>query len=129
MACLIVTEGPSVGHHLDLEQHNLIMIGRDTDCTFQILDDEISRHHLQLRANSRSDNHFAIDFKSANGVYVNEKRIEKETELKDGDVIRIGTTAFVYMTDRTRIAESMREMAKKAGQRFKPAVAKPRRGE
>ncbi len=39
-----------------------------------------------------------IDLNSKNGTYVNEERVER-AELKDGDVVRIGTTAFRFSAD------------------------------
>ena len=122
MACLIVTEGPDTGRHLDLEIHQIVMIGRDRDCTFQILDDRISRNHLQVKATGKG-NHFAIDFGSSNGTFVNEKRLESQIELTDGDVVRIGLTAMVYMTEESRVAQKMEELAKKSGQRWQTTIA------
>ena len=89
------------------------MIGRDPDCTFSIADKSISRSHLQFKAIPGAENHMAVDFGSSNGTFVNETRIEQPTELKDGDVIRIGETVMVYMTEPSRIAQRLSDLEKK----------------
>jgi pSer/pThr/pTyr-binding forkhead associated (FHA) protein len=105
VACVIITEGPEIGRHLDLEQHELVLVGRDLTCTFPIADKSVSRRHLQLKSIPAAKNHMAIDFGSSNGTFINEVRISQPTEVKDGDVIRIGDTVMIYMTDTTSIAE------------------------
>jgi len=122
MACLIVTEGPDTGRSLDLEVQPTVTIGRDRDCTFQILDDRISRSHLQVSA-TEAGNHCAVDSGSSNGTFVNDKRIEARTELTDGDVVRIGLTAMVYMTSESQITRKMEELAKRPGQRWQTTIA------
>lgn len=113
MACVIITEGREIGRHLDLEQHRIVMIGRDPDCTFQIADNGVSRRHFQFKAIPGAENHMVVDFGSSNGTFVNETRIEQPTEVKDGDVIRIGDTVMVYMTVPSRIAERRSELEEK----------------
>jgi pSer/pThr/pTyr-binding forkhead associated (FHA) protein len=122
MACLIVTEGPDTGRNLDLEVQPVVTIGRDRNCTFQILDDRISRNHLQVSA-TESGRHCATDSGSSNGTFVNDKRIDARTELTDGDVVRIGLTAMVYMTGKAQIDQKMEELAKRPGQRWQTTVA------
>lgn len=96
MASLSVIEGPEKGKSFDLGRANLVMIGRDPSCTFQILDPKLSRMHLQIKALGESRGHAVIDFQSANGVFVNGSRIAAEHPLAAGDMIRIGDTAIIY---------------------------------
>jgi pSer/pThr/pTyr-binding forkhead associated (FHA) protein len=95
MACLIVVEGSATGALFSLAAYRLVDIGRDEECTFQIVDPQISRHHLQIRADGNG-RHVAIDSRSANGVLVNVDKILNEMPLKSGDEITIGTTRIVY---------------------------------
>lgn len=95
MACLVVVEGPATGAHFALSAHRLVEIGRDEQCTFQIIDPMVSRDHLQIRADG-DGKHVAIDAGSANGVLVNGVRMVDETPLKHGDEITIGGTTIVY---------------------------------
>ncbi|MHC4066732.1 MAG: FHA domain-containing protein, partial [Planctomycetota bacterium] len=85
MATLVVVDGPSEGLKFALARHNLVMIGRDQDATFQLQDGRISRKHLQIKRARDGEAHSAIDFQSANGVSVNGQRISQETPLTDGD--------------------------------------------
>lgn len=95
MACLVVVEGPATGVLFALSTHRLVDIGRDEECTFQIIDPLISRHHLQIRA-SGDGKHLAKDAGSANGVLVNAAPMVGETPLDNRDEITIGGTTIVY---------------------------------
>jgi S-DNA-T family DNA segregation ATPase FtsK/SpoIIIE len=95
----VITSGPAAGQKLGLERNRLVMIGRDEDCSFQILDPKMSRRHLQVRLDERTDRHHAIDFSSANGVLLNGARIEGDAPLSDGDVLEAGDTRMVYQAE------------------------------
>lgn len=67
-----------------------LIIGRDpTNCQVVIADDEVSRQHAWIGYNDREEV-ILQDRKSANGTYVNQKRI-KEQVLKPADTISFGT--------------------------------------
>ncbi|MHC4990564.1 MAG: FHA domain-containing protein [Planctomycetota bacterium] len=125
MACLVVTEGPASGQRFALQDHRLIMIGREDQCTFQILDQHMSRRHLQIRWDSVDDRHIAIDFESANGVFVNGHRIKGETGLYDGDAIKLGSTTIIYSLQDDPDAQTMSQLLRRKGEwRRGTAVAK-----
>jgi len=65
-----------------------VFLGRDPEvCELHFDDQELSRKHaLIVRANG---GYVAFDFRSTNGVFVNEKPIEREV-LRNGDIVRIG---------------------------------------
>ena len=71
MATLSIVEGPAQGERFALERHRLVMVGRDATCTFQIVDEHISRKHLQIALEEETGDHYAIDVGSANGVVLN----------------------------------------------------------
>jgi pSer/pThr/pTyr-binding forkhead associated (FHA) protein len=113
MACLVVIEGPATGQHFALAQHKLVAIGRDDDCTFQIVDPLVSRRHLQIRLD-KDGNHIAADYRSANGVIVNGARLVGDRLLRNGDEITIGGSRIVYSTDDyTDAASAMADVRKK----------------
>jgi len=116
MATLVVTEGPGTGQRFALEQHRLVMIGRDASCTIQIVDPELSRHHLQIEFAESEGRHYAIDFQSKNGVFVNGQKIAARTPLRDCDVIKAGDTTLVYTTDDPGDSLHVREASKRFGQ-------------
>ncbi len=113
MASLIVIDGPAEGQKFALEQHGLVMVGRDHSCTFQILDPQMSRMHFQIKLDSKTESHAAVDFDSANGVSVNGKRITDPTPLNDGDVIRSGNSSVVYSVEDAPDAQTITQLLRK----------------
>lgn len=96
MATLFVTGGTDVGRCCRLGGSRLVSIGRDDQCSFQILDDHVSRRHLQIRRHAERGGHWAVDMRSANGVFVNGDRLVEDRLLADGDLIQIGGTSLRY---------------------------------
>ena len=84
------------------------MVGRDTSCAIPIPDERISRRHLQLAYDGRSDRHLAIDVGSSNGVTVNGTRLVRGVEriLDDGDEITIGASRLRFSVDPSDATES-----------------------
>ena len=115
MPSLIVVEGKDQGRHFPLAQP-LVSLGRDDTCTFQILDDQVSRKHLQIRLDAPSGRHRAGDYRSANGVFVNGTKLVVDTTLGDGDHIRIGGTTLVYLAGEHADAAAALAAAKKQGE-------------
>lgn len=116
MASLIMIEGPSAGQKFLLEQHRLVMVGRDASCTIQVIDPQLSRFHLQVKYADEDKRHYAVDFQSKNGVLVNGKKVADPVALADHDVITLGETAIVYVLDDTLDAHHVTEAAKRFGQ-------------
>lgn len=123
MACLVVTDGPASGRHFALADHNLVAIGRDDTCTFQIVDPEVSRRHLQIHRDGEGK-HLAGDYRSANGVFVNGKRIVNDVELSDGDQMRIGATTIVYTTADYDDAEAALKGVRQKGEWQRNTIAR-----
>lgn len=65
-----------------------LTIGRATENDLQLLDDLISKRHIDLRV--RSNRLFIKDCGSRNGTWVNGQRIHDERELSAQDVIKVG---------------------------------------
>jgi eukaryotic-like serine/threonine-protein kinase len=64
-----------------------VMVGRDRSCSIVIPHPAVSRRHAKI---IRTGTEFTVeDLQSANGTYVNNKKIER-SELKPGDVLRFG---------------------------------------
>jgi diguanylate cyclase (GGDEF)-like protein len=87
-----------LGEHYILSHQNTI-IGRDASCTLKLNDPKLSRQHCQISVRHSSDSrtHFEIEIRdmgSRNGIFVNHERINKQTNLKNGDQIRIGATIW-----------------------------------
>lgn len=77
----------------------LVTIGRKSDNSVVLADDlKVSRHHAAI--SWQEDAYILQDVGSANGTYLNQKRVTKPEKLYDGDIIQIGdTTLLVQIPD------------------------------
>ncbi len=83
---LTALEGKYARQHWALESEAVI-IGRDDTCDVIIPERQISRQHIRI---TRAEKNFFIeDLDSRNGTWVNDQRLEGETELHDGDEINL----------------------------------------
>src|SRR5262249_4589027 len=90
LACLVVFYGAHIGRRIILEDEE-ITIGRSESANIQVDQDSVSRQHARLvTIGGRIVLH---DLGSTNGTFVNDDLIE-QSELKDGDLVRIGQTIF-----------------------------------
>ncbi len=118
MASLIVTNGKHEGDYYPLG-HRTNVIGRDEALPIQILDNMVSRKHLQIRFDPGANRYLAYDMKSRNGVYVNNRKAEGEVVLRDGDVILIGLTSLLFTDQDFKDKESALQHYKKVGERMR----------
>ena len=72
------------------------LIGRKNDCDIRIPLNEVSRHHAELRVDGETVQ--LKDLGSANGTYVNNKRVAS-AELSAGDHLIIGPVVFTLQID------------------------------
>ena len=95
-AKLIVRAGDEIDKSFDLIQDKNI-VGRDPDSDIVIDDIEVSRNHLTI---IRKGNTFQVeDQNSTNGTFINGRKLEKPSEIKNGDLISLGQNnvlEFVY---------------------------------
>lgn len=82
------------GQILPLEQE-LVTIGRKSGNTIVLEEDlKVSRHHATI---VRQGDRFLIqDAGSANGTFLNQRRLTEPQPLHDGDVIQMGDAAFTF---------------------------------
>ncbi len=95
MASLLVVTGPSAGDYYLLGKH-AVTIGRDEGCPIQIVDDTVSRQHLQVRRADNGTTFQARDLNSANGTLINDRPVAEETTFADGDIVTIGKTELMF---------------------------------
>jgi pSer/pThr/pTyr-binding forkhead associated (FHA) protein len=115
MASLVVVEGPGQGSHFPLADAP-VSIGREDTCTFQVLDPQVSRTHLRVWRDAAHGGHMAGDYRSGNGVFINNAQVVLDTILNDGDTIRIGQTTLVYLAADHADAPAAVAAAKKKGE-------------
>ena len=69
------------------------VIGRGTDADVVVDDPDVSRHHARLEAENGVV--YVSDLESANGTYLNGRRIRQAIEVRPGDRIDVGTARLV----------------------------------
>ncbi len=95
MATVVVSSGDGRGEYYPLGRRTNV-VGRGEALPIQILDNQVSRKHLQIRFDPDTGHYSAIDMGSKNGVFVNGVRITTETRLRDHDRIRLGGTLLLF---------------------------------
>ncbi len=90
---LRIIGGPYNGREKTLGEAS-ISIGRDAEAGLQILDRSASRFHAEVLPVGHM--FFVRDLLSKNGTYLNGELLEDEELLREGDVIRIGTTELAF---------------------------------
>ncbi len=104
MASIVIASGERRGDYYPLGRRTNV-IGRRESLPIQILDDRVSRKHLQIRFDRAAARYFAVDMGSKNGVFVNGVKIATETPLRHGDRIHLGDTELLF-TDRDYDADA-----------------------
>jgi serine/threonine protein kinase len=93
-AYVVVTSGAEISKRFGLRP--ISRVGRDLRFDIRPQDEEISRQHAVITFDGTS---FSIrDLNSANGTFVNERRVEidQRIRLSPGDLIRIGKTTLRF---------------------------------
>ena len=89
----MVLQGPDKGQRYRMVRQECVPVGRASKAV-PLTDYTVSRKHAEFRPAGRG--WILHDLKSANGTYLNNKRLERPTRLKDGDQIRMGATLLVW---------------------------------
>jgi len=127
MASILVTMGKQQGNWWPLGKRTTV-IGRGENLLVQILDDLVSRKHLQIRYDADANQYVAMDMNSSNGVYVNNRRITADTVLCDGDSLSIGRSVLLFTDKDFDDRESALSHFKKVGERMRSTTYQPRDG-
>jgi predicted component of type VI protein secretion system len=94
---LVVIQGKAEGREIPVRLAQFL-IGRDPECQLRPASPLVSKRHCAILI--RDEKVYIRDFESTNGTLVNQQPIKGETELKDGDALKIGPLNF-----KVRIAE------------------------
>lgn len=116
MGSIIVSPENKQGGYLPLGRR-VSVIGRDEAVALQILDERVSRRHLQVRFDEKTGGYIAIDLNSANGTFINGKRLTGETPLTDGDELLVGNTKLLFSDSDFQDRDSALAHFKKVGER------------
>lgn len=72
-----------------------LLVGRSDDCDLILSDPGISRHHAEILRNEHKV--VVVDMESANGTYVNDKRVLDRAELNEGDRLSFDQQRFLLL--------------------------------
>lgn len=118
MPSIIIVSGPNEGDYYPLAKRPMV-IGRDEACPVQVVDELVSRKHVQIRLDEKTGAYRALDMKSANGVLVNGRKIEGEIELAEGDLIEVGKSKIHFTLADYADRKSAMDAYHKRGERAK----------
>ena len=121
MASIIIANGPREGDYYPLGDETVVA-GRDAKCPIQVVDERVSRVHLQIRRSPENRSWLASDLKSSNGVIINGRLITRETPLSHGDIIEIGGTKLVFFERDFPNRKSAWDFYKISGERTKGTI-------
>ena len=116
MASIIVIAGPNEGDFYPLGRRTMV-VGRDESCPIQIVDDLVSRKHMQIRHDPADSTFHMLDMQSANGVFVNGRQVTTDTGLVDGDVVELGNSRLMFTMQDFEDRESALAHYKQRGER------------
>src|SRR3954454_10382242 len=88
---LIVEGGVHSGKAIPINQPQFV-IGRDAQCQLRPASAAISKRHCAVMV--RGSQVFVRDFGSTNGTFVNGALVQGETELHNGDLLKVGPLEF-----------------------------------
>jgi pSer/pThr/pTyr-binding forkhead associated (FHA) protein len=95
MASIVIASGDRRGNRYFLGRRTNV-IGRAESLPIQILDDSVSRKHVQIHFDPATRRYSMLDMSSRNGVFLNGARMTAETLLRHCDRIRIGQTELLF---------------------------------
>jgi len=101
-AKLVVVQGKPQGMQIPL-QGSQFVIGRDPKCNLRPASDLISKLHCVFIVDGEKLT--LRDLKSTNGTFVNSQKLEGMTDLKDGDLVRVGPLVFAVHVEATKAVE------------------------
>ena len=94
-ACVVVIHGEGLGRRADIGE-TPVLVGRSQEADLVILHRSVSRKHCQIWC---EDNGYRIrDLGATNTTRVNEKRIESDTALADGDQVTVGECILKFIS-------------------------------
>ena len=80
------------------------VIGRAVECDVVIASTRVSREHARIRRDGRK--WFLEDLGSTNGTFLNDERVIRPMELRDGDQIMAGEVTFTFHDPDTTTREN-----------------------
>jgi signal transduction histidine kinase len=105
---LLIIQGPDKGRRFKTADGKAVLLGRASE-QFTLTDFTMSRRHAEIRPSGRGWT--LEDLRSANGTYLNSKRLQRPTRLRHGDQIRMGGTTMVWDGSEDAVIDSNKPAA------------------
>ena len=93
-------------------KHTTVTLGRREDCTFRVPLPDVSRMHCRLHTDLMDGTVQVHDLGSANGTYVNFRRV-RSARLSPGDVMAIGPARFIVSIGGLPDPQTLKRLARK----------------
>lgn len=119
MASIVIASGQRRGDSYLLGRRTSV-VGRAESLPIQVLDDRVSRKHVQIRFDPAAGRYLMLDMSSKNGVFLNGMRVTAETPLAHRDRIRIGDTLLLFSERDLEENTTMLHRFNKPGERQRP---------
>jgi len=118
MAVLRVARGHSTATEFRFEEE--ISIGRAEECAVRVFDEAASRRHAVVKR--EEGGYFAVDLGSANGLFVNGRRVARQ-RLRSGDEVSVRGLVLLFLEEDS--AHRPTVIAEEAAAPPEPARAPP----
>jgi pSer/pThr/pTyr-binding forkhead associated (FHA) protein len=103
MKCsLIVQQGTGPAQRIPIKLAQFL-IGRDPQCHLRPLSPLISKRHCAVLL--RDGKAYIRDFDSTNGTFLNDKPVKGQSEVFDGDKLRLGPLVFEFHAEQAQADE------------------------
>jgi pSer/pThr/pTyr-binding forkhead associated (FHA) protein len=121
MASLIITTGRKTGSFYSLGQDASI-VGREQGVLVQIVNEFVSRKHMQIRHDPETDTYHVQDLNSRHGTFVNGNRIHEEVSVSEGDLLDIGGVTLMFTRKDFEDRDGAMAFCREADQRVRTAL-------
>ena len=116
MSELVVLMRHERPRHVPLEPATSLTIGRSSTCDLPVRDRYISRQHARVWWNETA--WYVRDLDSANGTWIDGRRIEADTRLEPGTRLRVGDTELEF-----HVSSATDRISRLPGQTFVPMLS------
>ncbi len=96
---LEIVTGPKQGSWFTLTHQKEVSLGRANVNSIVLEDNSVSRSHAVIH--ELEGKYFVKDVGSRNGTFVNEKKIQEDFQLKQGDLVKVGIYTLRFLKDQS----------------------------
>ena len=94
-----IEHGQGAGTTWRLTGPGVYRLGRSKDCSIQVLDMKVSKHHCEIHVGNNGTSALLHDLGSTHGAMINGQPQAGDTPLKAGDELRLGLSILRVLSD------------------------------